>query len=130
MNTRPWAFLIVLFASTLVSGNNAEETAKLEAAKTYYKRANLENLWVNKLTELAKAVPGVEHEDYFVSIKPCFEQLVWAGLNQVFTLNELKALTDFNKVDGPSAMIKLSEFFAYVSEKLNGELSKCQTEDE
>ena len=103
MNYRPWVFLIVLLASTLVRGSNAEETAKMAAAKTYYKTANLENFWKDKLTELAEAVPGAERENYLASIKPCFEQLMWAGLDRVFTLSELKALTNFN--DGKSCQL-------------------------
>lgn len=129
MNYRPWVVIIVFLASTLVRGDNAEETAKMAAAKTYYKIANLENLWKDKLAELAKAVPDVERENYLASIKPCFEQLVWAGLDRVFTLGELMALAHFNNVDGPGAMIKLSEFIDYVSEKLDDELPTCQAEN-
>ncbi len=70
MNYRPWVFLIVLLASTLVRGSSAEETAKRAAAKTYYKTANLESFWKDKLTELAEAVPGAERENYLASIKP------------------------------------------------------------
>ena len=130
MKNRPWVWLIDLLASTLVCSDNTEETAKMAAAKTYYKRANLESLWKDKLTELAKAVPSVESDDYLALVKPCFEQLVWAELNRAFTLNELIALTDFNRADGPKAMTKLSEFISLTTTKLDDELPNCHRKDQ